>query len=124
MRINKFFFHVDPGNGIHQWVKGSLGVGGGAGLNGMAWDGVVCYGRWYVLLCVCYVSYSIAQLDFVSLYFLRHKHNNYVKLVLLLQGSLDALLPPLLPLLNRLAAWDLLRLIMHVMYVFIYGVSL
>lgn len=77
-----------------------------------------------VLLCVlCAPCTAIAQLDFVSLYFLWQEHNNYVKLVLLLQGSLDASpLPPRL--LKRLASWDLLRLIMHVMYVFIYEVAL
>lgn len=42
-----------------------------------------------VLLCVlCAPCTAIAQLDFVSLYFLWQEHNNYVKLVLLLQGSL------------------------------------
>lgn len=51
-----------------------------------------------VLLCVlCAPCTAIAQLDFVSLYFLWQEHNNYVKLVLLLQGSLDASLPPLPP---------------------------
>lgn len=74
MRINKFFLHVDPGNGIHQWVKGSLGVGGtGMGM-GLVWIWYgVCYGRWCAAMCamcsmyshspvgLCFIIFSLAR---------------------------------------------------------------